>query len=78
MKIDINKKELFDLREVVIMGCTHYTDDYYSDTGMFPAGLKLLKKINRLIVTTHGHDCSGEKYVEDLLNQLERLKGGEK
>ena len=71
MKIEISKKELQELRELLWEGRAYYakntTHKFKSisqhNINMVELGTKYIKKVNQALKKVHGHDCSGDRYI---------------
>lgn len=68
MNIDISKKELQDLRELLYEGRARYARTCFTDVGstsskMVELGTKYIRKVNNALKKVHGHDCCGNYYI---------------
>jgi len=62
MKIDISKKELQNIRDIIHKGRENYRLDQRR-LNVFDIGTKLIRKINNELKKVNGHTCNGEFYI---------------
>ncbi len=69
MKIDVAKKDLQIIREIIWAGRAHYGRMMFGieEDSMFQreydVGKKLIRKVNMALKSVHGHDCHGDDYL---------------
>ena len=72
IEMDITKKELQHLRELVYQGRkahkiirkdVQFDYQYKYQKNMFNLGTKIIKIINSKLIKIYGHDCDGSSYL---------------
>ena len=61
MNIDISKKELQSIRDIIYNGRNYYK----RNKDVFSIGTKLIKKLNYVLKKVYGHDCNGKYYLDN-------------
>ena len=65
MNANISKHELQEIRDIIWQGRAYYSKGVigYDRNRYVPIGTKLIKKINSMLKSVHGHDCNGQNYL---------------
>lgn len=64
MKINVSRHELQEIRDIIWHGRAYYakSEVKVNREKMTYIGTKLIKKINGILKSIHGHTCNGQDY----------------